>query len=251
MVAGVDEHLRLRAEATAEHRCRSPVGEVGAVEARLEELVLDEQPHVGGQQAVELLQSCGEPRVPLAQIVLSWIVRAVGKPETDDRGADLLRDLQALAAVLERLLAHTFVRMAQAPEPVRVVPEEVRVDRPDSDAAIGCVPAQGRPVVDAVPRDVECDRRAATRQALDEGGVVDSLPDGAGGAGPGEDVEAGARVSVAPGRGLELERGEPGKRGGVGHAASVTHRPPHLQIDFRSTLFRKSFEGIDLWFGPG
>jgi hypothetical protein len=118
MVAGVDEDLRLRAEAPAEHRGRSPVGEVGAVEARLEELVLDEQAHAGRQQAVELLQSCREPRVPLAQVVLAWIVRPVGQPEADDRGADLLRDLDALAAVLERLRAHTFVRVAEAPEPV-------------------------------------------------------------------------------------------------------------------------------------
>ena len=51
VVAGVDEHLRLRAEAAADQRGRAPVGQVGAVEGGLEELVLDEQPHSVGQQA--------------------------------------------------------------------------------------------------------------------------------------------------------------------------------------------------------
>ena len=45
VVARVDEHLRLRAEAAADERGRAPVGQVGAVEGRLEELVLDEQAH--------------------------------------------------------------------------------------------------------------------------------------------------------------------------------------------------------------
>ena len=44
VVAGVDEHLRLRPEPAAHQRRGAPVGQVGAVEGRLEELVLDEQP---------------------------------------------------------------------------------------------------------------------------------------------------------------------------------------------------------------
>ena len=54
VVAGVDEHLGLRAEPAADERRGSPVGQVGAVEAGLEELVLDEQPHAGGERGVEL-----------------------------------------------------------------------------------------------------------------------------------------------------------------------------------------------------
>ena len=61
VVAGVDEHLRLRAEAPADERGRAPVGQVRAVEGRLEELVLHEQPHPVGQRRVELLQR-GERR---------------------------------------------------------------------------------------------------------------------------------------------------------------------------------------------
>ena len=56
MVAGVDEDLRLRAETPAQQGGRSPVGEIHAVEARLEELVLDEQPHPGWERCVDLLE---------------------------------------------------------------------------------------------------------------------------------------------------------------------------------------------------
>ena len=72
--------------------------------------------------------------MPVAQVVLAGVVRSVGEPEADDRRADLLRDLDALAAVLERLRAHLRVRVAEASEPVGVVAEEIRVDRADPDA---------------------------------------------------------------------------------------------------------------------
>ena len=42
VVTRVDEHLRLLSEPPADERSGSPVGKVGAVEGRLEELVLDE-----------------------------------------------------------------------------------------------------------------------------------------------------------------------------------------------------------------
>ena len=87
VVAGVDEHLRLRPEPPAEQRRRAPVGQVGAVEGRLEELVLDEQPHARRQRRVELLEPVDEPRVAAAQVVLPGVVRAVGEPEADRRSS--------------------------------------------------------------------------------------------------------------------------------------------------------------------
>ena len=161
------------------------------------------------EQPVELLEAGREPRVASAQVVLAGVVRPIGEPEADDRRADLLRDLDALAAVLHRLRAHARVRVADAPEPVLVLAEQVRVDRADPDAPAGGVVAERGPVVDTVPGDVERDGRAAAGEAMDERGVVDPLPDGAGGTGPREDMEAGAGVPVAPGRGLDLERGKP------------------------------------------
>jgi len=83
-----------------------------------------------------------ESLVPCAQVILARVVCSVGQPEADDRRADLLRDLDTLAAVFERLRAYPFVRVAQAPEPVRVLAEQIRVDRPDPDASTSCVVAE-------------------------------------------------------------------------------------------------------------
>src|SRR5262249_31675082 len=145
--------------------------------------------HALGQLCVDLLEPGGEPRMPVAEIVLAWIVRSVGEPEAEDRGADAAGDLDALAAVVECPCTHLLVRVAQAPEPVVVVAERVRVDRADPESALGCVLRQSGPVVDAVPGDVESDGRAAPGQAVDECGVVDPLPDGPGGPRPRIDVE--------------------------------------------------------------
>ena len=49
MVARVDEHLCLRPEPAADECRGAPVGQVGAVETRLEELVLDEEAHPVGR----------------------------------------------------------------------------------------------------------------------------------------------------------------------------------------------------------
>ena len=52
------------------------------------------------------------------------------------RRADLLRDRDALAAVVQRARANAGVGMAEAAEPVLVRPEEVRVDCADPDALL-------------------------------------------------------------------------------------------------------------------
>ena len=209
VMAGVDEHLRLRAEPAADQRGRAPVGEVGAVEAGLEELVLDEERHPLGQRRVELLERLRQPRVPRREVVLAGVVRPVGEPEADRRRPDLARDLDALAAVLERLRANLGVGMAEAAEPILVRAEQVRVDRAEPDALRLRVAAQRAIVVDLVPRDVQRDRRAAARQPVDERGVGDPLEDGPGGARPRVDVEARPGVAVPPRRRLDLECGEP------------------------------------------
>jgi hypothetical protein len=172
--------------------------------------------------------------VTVAEVVLTRIVRSVGEPEADDRRADLLRDLHALAAVRERLRAHLRVGMTQAPEPVRVVSEQIRIDRADPDAALAGVVAERGPVVDAVPRDVQRHRRARAGEAVDERGVVDPLVDGAGRAGPGVDVEAGSGVPVAPRRRLDLEGGQTLEGGVLGHGcecdASTTRFSNRLTV---------------------
>src|SRR4029077_19510810 len=120
-----------------------------------------------------------------AEVVLARVVRAVGEPEADDRRAELPGDLDALQAVVEGESPHARIGMTHAPEPVVVLAEEVRVDRADADAALLGVAPQRLPVVDAVPGDVEGDGRAAAREPVHEGRVVDALPHAAGRARPG------------------------------------------------------------------
>ena len=95
--------------------------------------------------------------------------------------------------------------MAEAAEAVRVVSEQVRVDRADPHALLLGVAPQLAVVVDRVPGDVERDARAAAGQAMDERRVGDPLVHVACGARPRVDVEARSRVAVAPGRRLDLE----------------------------------------------
>src|SRR5262249_62201957 len=127
---------------------------------------------------IELVEAGSEPRVPVAEVVLPRVVRPVGEPEAQDRRADMPGDLDALVAVVERPSAHVLIRVADAPEPVLVVAERVRVDRADPEPALGGVLRQAGPVVDAVPGGVERDRGAAAGEPVDERGVVDPLPAG-------------------------------------------------------------------------
>src|SRR5262245_8207099 len=132
MVARVDEDLGLRPQPAADERRRPPVGKVGRVEARFEELVLDQQPHSGRQSGVDVRETGNQPSVALAQVILTWIVRSVGEPEADDRRADLGSDLHALQAVPYRPLSNSGVRMTDAPEAVPIVAEQVEVDCADA-----------------------------------------------------------------------------------------------------------------------
>ena len=65
--------------------------------------------------------------------------------------------------------------MAQAAEHVVVVLERVRVDRAEADAEVLGVAAQLVEVVDAVPRDVQRDRRRQPGEQVHLGGVGDLL----------------------------------------------------------------------------
>src|SRR5262249_23538231 len=132
---------------------------------------------------------------------------------------ELLRDLDALATVFESPRTHQSIRVADASEPVRVVAEEVRVDRADPDPALPRVVAERAPVVHPVPRNVKRDARAAAGDAMDERGVVDPVPDRSRRARPRVDVEARAGVAVAPRRGLDLERRELLEDGVLRHRA--------------------------------
>ena len=192
-----------------------------------------------GQCGVDLAEALEQAAEAPAQVVLTRVVRSVSDPEADDRRPDELRDLDALETVVDGLSAHGRVRVAQAAEPVDVVLEQVRVDCADTDAlALGELP-ELVPIIHSIPRDVDRDARAGPGESVDERRVGDALVDGARGARPWEDVEASARVAIAPRRRLDLEPAELGKRrldvGGAlakelerplvhGHAGSLTEQ---------------------------
>src|SRR5207244_2994266 len=194
------------------------------------------QLHADGQRGVELLERCGEPCIPAAQVVLARVVRAVREPEADELRAELLGDRDALEAVVEGLPADARVWIADAAEPVLVLAEQVRVDRADADPALLCVPPKRAPVVDAIPGDVEGHARTTAGEAVHERRVVDPLPGGAGRAGPRKHVEARARVPVSPGGRLDLQCGKAIEVHPRESDASATE----LRICFRFFQFRKS-----------
>ena len=151
VMSGIDEHLRLRAESAADEDGGAPVGQVGAVEGRLEELVLDEEAHSGRQGGIQLSESFEQAAVALPHVVLAGIVRAVCQPDGEDVGAHLRGDVDALEAVIDRHPAHACFRMAEAAEPVVVALEDVAVDRAKPHAFARGERRKRTPVIDPVP----------------------------------------------------------------------------------------------------
>ena len=105
VVPHVDEHARSLAEALADEQRRAPVGEIGGVEGRLEELVLDEVLLLGGQRRVDAHERVEHALAPLDQVVLARVVGAVGEPQRLRRRAERRGDLDALEQVLLGLRA--------------------------------------------------------------------------------------------------------------------------------------------------
>src|SRR6476619_1112850 len=237
MMAGVDEHLGARAE-TAAHQCsRPPVGKVGAVEAGLEELVLDEERHLVGQLGVELLQRLRQTREPRRQVVLAGVIRPVREPESDRRRPHLARDLDALATVLERPGADVGARVAEAAEPILVRAEQIRVDRAEPDTLRLRIASQRSVVLDHIPRNVQRDRRAAAGETVDQRGVGPPLVDGPGGTRPRVDVEPRPGVPVPPRGGLDLECGGSREYVVFVHGASLPDPSTHYDRAFDKDSF--------------
>ncbi len=134
VVPGVDDHLRLVAERLAVEQGGAPVGHVGRVEGRLEQLVLEQHPLAVAQPLVDGGERLGEPVLAGDDVVLARVVGAVGEPELEVPAAGRVHDVDALEEVRERLLPRLRVGVADAPELVVVVLEDVGVDRADLDA---------------------------------------------------------------------------------------------------------------------
>ncbi len=203
MVPGVEAHDRTLAQRDAVRVRGPPVGDVGRVEGRLEQLVLEHEALVVAETRVHLPQRVGESVLAVAQIALPGVVETVGQPDLEVAAADDVHDVDALAHVRDRLGAHPRVVMTETSELVVVVLEGVGVDRAEPHPEVVGVAAQLVEVVDAVPRDVQRHRRRPPGERVDLGGVGDLLVGVARHARRGEDLEARPGVAERPRRQLD------------------------------------------------
>ncbi len=152
-------------------------------------------------------------------VVLTWVVGAVGEPQLEIARAGGVHDVDAFQQVVKSLAAHPRVRMGDGAELVVLVLEDVRVDRADLQPELAGVGGQRSVVLDPVPGNVQRDLGGDTGGCVHLGRVGELLERVARDAGLGEDLEAGSRVPVAP-------RGRLDALGpkGVLHGGSVGHR---------------------------
>ncbi len=135
-------------------------------------------------------------------------IRPVGEPQRQVRRSGDVHDVDALQQVVQRLAAHRRVRVADAAQPVVVLLEHVRVDRPDLDPPLPGVRREVAVVGDRVPRDVQRHRRRHPGEAVHDRRVVDLLVGVARHALLREHLEPGARVAVRPRRRLDVLRAQ-------------------------------------------
>ncbi len=173
-----------------------PVRDVGVVERRLEELVLEHEPLLLRELVVDRAEALGEAVLAAAHVALARVVGALGQPDLQVARPGLVHHLDALEVVVDRLLPDAPVGVGQGAELVVVVLEGVGVDGAERDALLLGVRRQGGVVVHPVPRDVERHGGGEAGEAVDGGGVGDLLLDRARRTGRSEDLEAGAGVAV-------------------------------------------------------
>ena len=224
VVAGVEADHRPLAQGAHVRQRRPPVGHVGVVEGGLEELVLQEQALVLAQGAVDAPQRVGEAVLTGRDRVLARVVRAIAEPHFESGGARPVHDVDAAQVGVDGLAAHRLVGVGQRAELVVVVLEDVGVDGPQFDPALGGVLPQAREVVDAVPGDVQRDPGRDPRVLVDLGRVVDLLEGVARRTRGGEHFEPCSRIAERPAGQFDrllaqqarLGGGEVGEGGGHG-----------------------------------
>ena len=207
VMAGVDQHLGLRAGLFRGEEGHPPVGEVGLIEGGFEGLVFDQQDLLRREVAVGFLEGGFEAVLAGADAVLAGVVGAIGEPQRDRLAAGLLAELDAVDDVGERLVAGGFEGAADRAEFVELVLEDVRIDRAHPDAQRAGLAGDGGGIGAGgeVPQDVRRDGRAAGSQPVDVGGIGELVVDIDRRGGLVELAETGARVRVAPGRGFNAE----------------------------------------------
>ncbi len=208
VMAHVDEHARALAEPLADRHRRAPIRDVGGVERRLEELVLDQQLLLGRQRGVELAQAVHHAFVSRGEIVLARIVGAVGEPQRLCGRAQLACYPDALEQMFERLRPDRGVGVGDRAEPVVGILKQVGVHGAEAQAEILGVAAQRGEVIDRVPREVQRHGRGGTGQPMHLRRVVEALEHIARAARLRKGREPGAGVTVAPRGRLDDQRGQ-------------------------------------------
>ncbi len=171
MMAGIHQHLGLRTQFLRHQERGAPVGQVGGVEGRLEELVLDQQPHTGRQIGIDRLKRFQQAMAATAQIILPGIVRAVCQPETDESRIHGLGDLDALAHMLDGLTPYPGLRVRQAAQAIDVILKQIGIDGANTQPKSLRFLSRGLPVVRLVPGNMQRDAGARAGHPLDHRGV--------------------------------------------------------------------------------
>src|SRR5262249_10516349 len=181
----------------------APIRDVGVVEGRLERFVLDEQALRRIDVRVDGAEILLEPLLAPADVRRAGIVRAVREPERGVPAADRPRDCTAVARVPERGRWTRRVGIAERPELVLLLLEEIRVDRAwPHTVALGqrLDFARAADAVREVPQHVQRQRRAGAGELVDLAGVAELFFDGCGGGRLEELAEPGAGVRESPRR---------------------------------------------------
>ena len=135
-MAGVHQHVCLRAEGQAVGQRRPPVGHVHRVKPGSNNLYSSSMRSVR-HSVIGLPQGVSEPVLASADVVLSRVIGAVSEPQAYGRRAHLGRDLDALEQVVGGLATDLRVRVANAPQAVLVLLENIGVDSADTNSLVG------------------------------------------------------------------------------------------------------------------
>ena len=204
MVAQIDQHFCFGATFVGKGERHAPVGDIGVIESRLEELVFDQHAATFRQGVVSLFQALFKPALATCDIRLTGVVRAVGKPQTEQFRIGLAHDVDTFVHVIQRLLSHCRIPMPKAAQLVVRSLKYIGIDRPDPNAQIGGLLLECREVVHLVPGNVQRHRRTHPRHFVHLRRILQTLVHVPGSSILLEHAEAGSGIPIAPGRRFDL-----------------------------------------------
>ena len=131
--------------------------------------------------------------------------------------------------VVDRLGPDPIIDVGEAPEFVVLVLKGVGVDRAETHAQVLCIETELVVVVDAVPGNVQGDKRGCASEAVYLRRIGDLVFGRTRRPGLSEDLEPRTRVSEGPRGQLNLEVAQP-----LQHVVNLDHVPPARGSDWAS-----------------